>query len=61
MRVSPGRELKVTGNELRRVLGEIGRIGRRDLLHPRRQVGRMSKRRVVHPQIVANLPDHDLS
>ena len=54
-------ELKVTRDQLRSVLGEIGRVGGRDLLHPRRQVGRMSKRRVVHPQIVANLPDHDLS
>src|SRR5262249_34743453 len=46
-------ELKVTGDELRSVLGEIGRIGGRDLLHPRRQIGRVPEGRVIHPEIVA--------
>src|SRR5262249_49176750 len=41
-------ELKVTRNELRRVLREIGRIGRRDLLHARREPDGMALRRVIH-------------
>jgi hypothetical protein len=46
---------------LRGRLGEVDppRLG--DLFHPRCQVGRMAERRVVHPEIVADLPDHDLS
>ena len=54
-------EHEVAGDELRRMLGQQGlpRLG--DLLHSRGQADRVPLRRVVHPQIIADLPDDDLT
>jgi hypothetical protein len=52
---------EVPGDELRGVLGQIDPARLRERLHALRESDGVSLRGVVHAQVLADLPDHDLS